>query len=312
MKRSLKSEQFWFYASLISFAVFYLTLTWKSTKNLDLIVTNSLFWGAIFVLLWRRRKRLVFNSDFISAFLGLLLITLVLIKSLTLYWFESNLFVYLASFISFLGIALIASGIKNIKQYWLEIFFSGFLFIPTTFFGFWFNDQISLATAKISAYLLYYLGFNTVSKGIQILLHLPNQGDFIAEVNYFCTGILMMGLMLKLALLLASFVPMKQWQRFWFATLALAVGFFLGVIRVSILTLTVPNPEQFAFWHGNEGAQIFSTLSIIIFSLFCYPTLNQPKSKKLSQQHRVNSAPILTTSSTTESTETTWSDLSDN
>jgi cyanoexosortase A len=312
MKRSLKSKQFWFYASLISLAVFYLTFTWKTTKNVDFIVTSSVFWVAIFLLLWRRRDRLILASDFISSFVGLLLIALVLIKSLTLYWFESNLFVYLASFIAFFGIALIAFGIKNIKQYWLELFFSGFLFIPPSFFGFWFNAQISTLTTKVSAYLLYYLGFNTTSQGVQILLHLPNRGNFIATVDYFCTGILMMALMLKLALLSISFFPMKWWQRFWFPLAAIAIGFFLGVIRVSILTLALPDRSSFAYWHGTEGAQIFSTLSIIIFFLLCYPTLNQQKSKNLSEQHRVNSASILTTSLTTERCETARRYSSDN
>jgi cyanoexosortase A len=296
MQLSLKSERFWLGSILVSFIFFYLSLIWKLTGDLDLIVTDLLFWVAILALLYRRRDRLIFNSDPISTFLGLLLIGLVLVKSPTLYWFESNLFVYCAPFVALFGIALIASGIKNLKQYWVELFFSGFLFIPPTFFGFWFNDRISALTAKFSAYLLYYLGFNTTSRGIDIWLNLPDRGNFVAKVDYFCTGILMMGLMLKLALLLVSFFPMKWLQCFWLPLAALAIGFFLGVIRVSILTLAVPDPDRFAFWHGTEGAQIFSTLSIIIFFFFCYPVLKK--------HNRVNSQTMLTTNLRTDKRET--------
>jgi cyanoexosortase A len=313
MKRSLKSDQFWLCASLISFGVFYLTFTWKTTKNIDSVITNSLFWGAIFLLLWRRRDRLIFDREIISSLSGLLLIALLIVKSLSLYSFESLLFIYLAPFIALFGITLIISGIKNIKQYWLELFFAGFLFIPPSFLGLWFNTSISTVTAKLSAYLLYYFGFNVTSQGIKVLLHLPNQGNFLAQVNYRCTGILMMGLMLKLALLLVSFVWMKWWQRVWFPFAALAIGFFLGVIRVSILTLAVPDPSLFDYWHGSEGTQIFSTLSIIIFFCFCYPVLKEPKPRDFfKKQDRVSNVPILTTNLETEKRENTQRAYRDN
>ena len=48
------------------------------------------------------------------------------------------------------------------------------------------------------------------------------------------------------------------------------MGFFSGVIRVCILTLAVPNPAKFDYWHGNSGSQIFSTFAVCIFAGFCY------------------------------------------
>ena len=101
MKRSLKSDQFWLCASLISFAVFYLTLTWKTTENTDSVITNFLFWGAIFLLLWRRRDRLNLRSDFFSTTFGLSLLAIVLVKSVSLFWFESSFFLPLTPFFGF-------------------------------------------------------------------------------------------------------------------------------------------------------------------------------------------------------------------
>jgi hypothetical protein len=163
MKRSLKFDQFYLYGSLISFAVFYLTLTWKTTENIDAVVTNSLFWIAIIFLLWQRRDSLKFKSDFFSIVFGFSLLAIVLFKSISFFWFESLLFLPFTPFFGFLGLIAIASGYKGLKQYWLELLLVSLLFFPSDMLGWWFNKyfSIQILTAKFAAYLLYYLGFNT-------------------------------------------------------------------------------------------------------------------------------------------------------
>lgn len=285
MKRSLKSNQFWFFASLISLAVFYLTLTWKSTQNIDLIVTNSLYWGAIFLLLWRRHKEFNFSSDFFSTTFGLVVLTIVLIKSISFFWFESSLFLPLTPVFALLSLLAIAFKLKELRKYWWELLLSVVLFFPSEILGWWFNRlfQIQILTAKFANYLLYYFGFNTISQNYDILLHLPDQGYFTASVNYSCTGVAMIILMFKLALVLESLVTMKRLQRFLFPIAAVIIGFMLGVIRVTIMTVLLPEPDKFNYWHGTEGAQIFSTTAIVIFSSFCYLQLKEQKSKSLTQ-----------------------------
>ncbi|BAU63917.1 hypothetical protein STA3757_12860 [Stanieria sp. NIES-3757] len=288
MKRTFKSNQFWFYASLISFAVFCLTLSWKTTENIDSLITSSLFWGAIFLLLWRKRgqteelvkcNRINFKSDFFATVFGFSLLGSILFKSVSYFWFESLLFLPFTPFFGFLGIIAIASGFKGLKQYWLELLLSGLLFFPSDKLGWWFNQlfQTQIITAKFANYLLYYLGFNTISQSYNILLHLPEKGYFTASVNYACTGVSMMILMFKLTLLLESLVMMKMLQRFLLPIAAVVIGFVLGAIRVSIMTVLLPEPAKFDYWHGTEGAQIFSTLAILIFSSICYLALNKQK-----------------------------------
>jgi hypothetical protein len=45
----------------------------------------------------------------------------------------------------------------------------------------------------------------------------------------------------------------------------------------------IPEPAKFAYWHGSSGAQIFSTLGIVIFAGFCYWILEyqQPTNVKI-------------------------------
>ncbi len=276
MRLLLKNDKFWMFSSLISFAILYLNLTWKTTADIDRITTDSLFWGAILWLLWRRRDKLSLNSDLVSTFLGLLLIVLVLFKSISLFEFESTLIPLIPCFAA-LGLALLASGFQGLCQYWRELFFAWFLFFPTGVIGH-FSDRIlhiTILNAKFATYFLYYFGFDVASQGNEVLLSLPQMGNFKAIVDYPCAGVPMILLMLKLSLLLVTFFPLKKAQRLWLPSVALGIGFFLGVIRVCILTLAIPNPAQFEYWHGSNGSQIFSTLAILIFSFFCYFVLNR-------------------------------------
>ena len=56
---------------------------------------------------------------------------------------------------------------------------------------------------------------------------------------------------------------------------SITIGFVLGVIRVCIMTLMIPEQVTFDYWHGAEGSQIFSTVAIMIFSGFAYWVLNR-------------------------------------
>ncbi len=233
MKPLLKSDKFWLFSILISFAIFHLNVTWKVTGDPNRLTIDLFFWAAILFLLWRRRDRLRVDSDLASAFFGLLLIVLVLVKTISLFWFESSLLKF-APFVAVLGIALLASGFKGLRQYWLELLFSCLMFFPTSGLELLMDSQfqISILTAKSSAYLLYYLGFNTATQSNEVLVSLPQGGNVRALVDYQCTGVPMMLLMLKLSLLLESFFPIKWLERVWFPMAAVGLGFFLGVIRV--------------------------------------------------------------------------------
>jgi cyanoexosortase A len=274
IKNYVKDDRLWLLSGLAAIAMLYLNLIWKTTRDIDQLTTSGFYWGAIIWLLWRRRDYLrdhINHSELFSSFTGLLLLGLVLSKTLNLFSFESTLLPLLPLGMA-IALALIASGFSGFTQYRQELFFAWFLFFPEGVIGHWLDGivHITLLNAKCATYFLYYLGFNVVSQGNQVLLSLPELGEFKAIVDYPCAGVPMILLMLKFALLLISTASLSRQEQLLIPAFSVILGFWLGVVRVAILTLLIPNPTQFVYWHGSQGSQIFSTLAITIFAGFCY------------------------------------------
>lgn len=276
------STRLWFFYGLVSLAIVYLGLIWKTTADLDHLITESLFWGVIIYLLWQKRTNLQHSNQLLSTFFSISLITVTLYGIVNLAEFNNEL-IFLFPFVSVLGILLLTLEFQKLCLCWRELIFSLVLFIPNQYFDLLLEStiKITVLTAKISTYLLYYLGFNVANQGDEVILFSPDSGKFTAIVNLPCTGSSMMLLMLKLALLLVIFFQISKIKKISLILISLGIGFISGVIRVSFLTLTIPNPERFNYWHGAEGSQIISTLAVIIFSSFCYWMLPQQNHKTL-------------------------------
>ena len=264
-------NKLFFFICLFNIGLFYFSITWQFTENWDRVITDSLFFGAIFYILWQRQNQIQFKRNLLSSLIGTSLITIVIIKSLTLFSFEDKL-IFLIPFLIFLGFSLLTSGFYGIFQYKGELFLSGVLFFPEEVIGIFLEKLVSVTVlnAKVATYLLYYFGFNVTRENNHILLFIPEVGNFQAIVNYSCSGMPMIILLLKLALLLIFLFPFSKKQIILIPLLSILLGFTLGVIRVCILTLLIHQPTNFDYWHGDDGAQIFSTLAIIIFSFFAY------------------------------------------
>lgn len=282
---ALKEKKFWILLSIISVGVFYFNLLWKTTGNIDNITTDLLFYTAICSVAWQRKNYLVFESDFISCVAGLFLLTILLIKSINLFSFEATL-IPLIPFGFALSYVLIISGIRRVTQYKKEIFFAWFLFFPSGVIGHFLDSfiKITVLNAKLATYLLYYIGFEVYNQGNQVILNLPELGQFKAIVDYPCAGVPMILLMLKLSLLIISFFPFSKQQKLLIPAISVLIGFTLGVVRVCILTLLISEPSKFSYWHGHNGSQIFSTLAIVIFATFVYwmlEKINSQNQKKI-------------------------------
>ncbi|MDJ0647637.1 MAG: archaeosortase/exosortase family protein [Xenococcaceae cyanobacterium MO_188.B19] len=271
MKINTYQNQSIFCLCLINIALFYLIITWRVTGNLDRVITDSLFYSAIIYLFWQRQDQVKFRSEISSSFIGTVLITIVVIKSLSLLSFE-NYFIFLIPFFTIVGLSLITCGFSGILQYRKEFFLSGILFFPSEVAGMALEKltSVTIVNAKVAAYLLYYVGFNVNSTGNKVLLSLPKIGDFQAVVNYSCSGMPMIILLFKLGLILIFLFPFSSKERILIPIFSIIAGFILGVIRVCILTLLIPQPTNFNYWHGNNGSQIFSTLAIMLFVSLSY------------------------------------------
>ena len=267
---TFKSDRLWLAISLIGISLLHLNLLWKTTGNFDRLITDGIFWGGIYWLLWQKKECLNYRSGTTASLLGCFLLSVSVAKACSLFWFESSLLALLP-ICSAISLCLIASGFKGLGQYQQELFLAWFLFFPDGVIGHAVDRlvQITVLNAKFATYILYYFGFNVSSQGNQVLLSLP-QGEFKAIVDYPCAGVPMILLMLKLALLLISCISLRKKLKLLIPLFAIGLGFMLGVVRVCMLTLLIPNLDRFNYWHGASGDQIFSTIAIAIFAGFCY------------------------------------------
>jgi len=263
---------FWLGLTGLGLIALHLTLTWKLTQQTDQMVLNVLFWGAIAALLWRRRSHLDLNSDWISSTIASVMIGLVLMKSLSLFWFESP-FVRLFPGLAALSLGLLASG-PRLNQYWREGLMVLTLMIPGGALSQFLEPQLGGAVqtllAQTTTFLLHYAGRDVVRRGTEVVMT-----DGAIRVEYGCTGIPILILLIQLSILLILLFPMHRYRQIYIFGIAGVIAFALGMIRITIMSLVVNQRTVFEFWHGPPGAQIFSTLAIALFAL-CSQALITP------------------------------------
>lgn len=261
--KPLKNTQFWLLAIAGCLVAIHLSLSWKSDPNLSQLSMSILCWGAVFTLLLERRN-LSFESDVSSSLLGLLLIAFVLLRSLLMTSFDSVF--ELTPFIAGLGLAMLASGVKRIWQYWQELIVILALNAPLYLLV---NriSILSLYTAKFSTLILTYLGFQVQREGVYISL--PNG---IVEVAAGCSGWESIFPMLKLSVLFLVMFPTTLVQKILVPIVAVAIAFTVNGVRVAIMAAlnSYSHPETFKYWHTGTGSQIFFLTSTLLFSVFCY------------------------------------------
>ena len=268
-----KHPQYWLFATGIGLIAIHLSLVWKS-NNSSLLGTSFLFWTAIAVLIWEKRNNLNLDSDIFSSFFGLSLIGMLLLKSASM----SSLggFLYLMPILYAFGCALLASGFKGLKQYGGELLALFVLSLPKLLPINLIN--ISLLTAKLSAFLLWYTGFDVVRSGVNI--DLPSASQTI-EVASGCSGVEQIFHMLGLGILFIIIFPLNRLQQIILPVFAAIVGFVVNAARVALMVLIVQkdNQQAFEYWHHGDGSLIFSMIAVSVFGLFCWFILGQNKSK---------------------------------
>lgn len=261
----LQNPKFCLFGTAVGLSVLHLSLSWRMLSNVDQLILNVIFWGALLCVLWRKQDLLNLESDIFSSFFGLLLIGLVLIKSISLFWFEAY-FLKLSPLLLALGLSLLASGIKGLKQYWRELLFVLLLCIPEGLFLQIFDKlfHVSVLTAKFAVFILWYLGFKVSGQGINIFL--PNGRVFVETA---CTGISTLLLLLKFSVLFILMFPTERLKKILVLLGSVLIAFVTSVIRVALMAIFVSNKEIFDYWHGSQGNQVFTTTSILIFGLLC-------------------------------------------
>lgn len=262
--KPLQNTQFWLLAIAGGLIAVHLSLTWRVAPDTGRLSISVLGWGAALSMLWEKRHTLILESDVFSSLLGLLLIAFVLLKSLFVTSYDSV--VDLTPFIAGLGLAMLASGVKGLQQYWQELMIVLALNAPV---GLLLDRiDISLVTAKFSTVILSYLGFEVSRQGVNIFL--PPTG--VVEVYPGCSGLESIVRLLRLAVLFLVMFPTDLAKKILIPVVAVLVAFVINGVRVALMAVLVgySNQEAFNYWHLGTGSQIFLLIAMLVFGLFCY------------------------------------------
>ena len=261
-KKSLQKIEYWLVALSGGLVLLHLTLIDKS-QNENLFSTATLTWLTIGSLLWDRRKKLILESDTASTFVGMVLVVLVIIRNLSTTDSSLRLFPLIAG----VGVILIASGFKSLKSYGKEIILLGlllFLRLVTIVLN---AFDLPLLTAKVSAFMLWFVGFDVVRQGVVIALPTGR-----VEVYGACSGVESIVLMLCIAILFFFLISISHWQKVICIAIAVMLGFMVNAFRVALLAffVDVQQPKAFEYWHSSDGSLSFAIISVFMFGLFCW------------------------------------------
>ncbi len=277
--KSVKTPSFWLLAIAAGLVAINLTLFWKM-GNVAHAGMSALFWLAIASMLWDKRHDLQLESNLPATLLGALLIIWVLSISSSIPATKEDPLLSIAPFFFGIGVSLIASGFDGLKQFKNELIILFFLGIPRVLIELFFD--ISPVTAKVSSFILHYLGFEVfLREGIYI--HLP-QGS--VKVFYGCSGMESITYTLGLSVVCLIMFPIKKSDRFCVPIVAGITGFLVNACRVALLAVlsNEGQKESFIYWHEGEGSLIFGMIAVAIFGLFYWFLLSRVDAPDRSKQ----------------------------
>jgi len=265
--QTLKSSKFWLVGIAAGLSAIHITITWKS-DNTDLWGMSVLFLAAVCSLIWKKRNTLSLKSGIVSSFIGTLIIAGVLLKStspIRKYPELIDEFSYLSPLISAVGLGLIASGFKGLRQYWQELLLLFFLGVPHVILLSLID--ISIFTAQFSTAVLWYLGFEVSRQGVFIILPTGS-----VEVYSGCSGMIAILYLWGLATLFLVMFPTDWSKKILVPVVATLLAFVVNGGRVALMAILVASSNQkgFEYWHTGAGSQIFAMTSVLIFGLFCF------------------------------------------
>ncbi|MEK0182811.1 MAG: cyanoexosortase A [Oscillatoriales cyanobacterium] len=273
----LLEPKYWLLGIASGLILIHLTLTAR-TDSTDLFGTMLLFWGVVAFLIWERHETLTLESGIFSSCFGASLIALILLKSSSIYGYD--FFIRITPFLSGISLALLASGTKGLKQYWQELLILAYTGIPPGLIGVFIN--VALLTAKFSAFILHYLGFEVVRQGVFLILE---KGS--VEVYHGCSGVNAILQLLGLSLVFLLMFPTTNGQKIVVPIIAVLIGFVVNAARVALMAVLVSlsQPEAFKYWHEGNGSVIFSMIAVFLFGLFCWLAILQDTPHQKTTNH---------------------------
>ena len=272
-KTQLQSHSFW----LLTIASLLITLNWHLTKYNSVYL---MFWCAALSITWRNRNTHYFNSNIFSSTIGLFLINWLLIRCI-LSDNSNDVLARTYPLISLLGICLLASTITRIHHYWREIIIVSLTSIPFEHLFSWLSptQTMSIFDAKVSRLMLWYVGFDVYQTDNFVFLPTGS-----IEIGGSCSSFDLLWLMWQFCLVIYLCFSLKQSQKILLGFWATVIALVVNGVRLCLMALLVANNHLLAFeyWHGSSGAEIFTTIAILLFAL-AYWLLTRERNKDLNK-----------------------------
>ncbi len=265
----VKTPSFWLLTLATSLSCIYFTLIWKA-DDIAHLGMSLLFWLAVITLLREKWQTLNLNSDLLSTALGTTLIIIFFLKSLTLPT-QIDPFIRIAPLLGAVGLSLVASSYKGMRQYWRELTILFFLGVPSAILTPILDP--SETTAKFTHFLLWYCGFDVSRQGVYVVM--PSGA---VKVYEGCSGLEAMNYLLGLSIICLLLYPTgKLFYKIITPVIAIIIGFVINSFRVALMLLLVNsgNIKAFNYWHEGEGSLIFGLLEVMVFGSFYLFLLRQ-------------------------------------
>ncbi|ELS05527.1 Transmembrane exosortase [Xenococcus sp. PCC 7305] len=251
-------HRFW----LLSIAGLLMAFNWYFVEyNLVCLI----YWFAALSVTWKRCNDYNFESDIFSTIIGLILIFWLLFRGL-IADNHTDVIARMYPLFSVAAILFLSTRASKIFQYWHEILIVSLTGIPWEhiFAILSLTAKISVLDAKIARLLLWYIGFDVYQQDNLVVL--PTGSIQIAGA---CSSFNLLGLMWQSCLVIYLCIALTKNQQFllWLWATVIALG--VNSIRLCLMALLIANDQQAAFdyWHGSSGAEIFTTIAILLLAL---------------------------------------------
>ena len=250
-----------------SLVVLHLMMLYRISSQIDELMVAGLFWYVFFKRLQAHQQTEINRTKILSSLISFILISCILTRSLSFYWFDPT-YVNAMPFLIVLAVSLLKSS-WYIRKFTVELLFCLTLLIPLNILNTLVKQSIGIPlqilTAKISSFVLYYLGLSVANQGT--VIRLP-QGA--VNVKLECTVYAVIFSLFQIWVLLVLMLPLRRRVAGAIFAFTCLVAQIVSVFRVALLAYVVDQPDLFQFWHDDQGQQLISTGLILFLGLTYY------------------------------------------
>ena len=216
-------------------------------------------------LVWKKRSSLQYHSGPGATALGLVMILWVSLRTLLCPFQDTDILTQHAPLLGAIGLGLLASGFRGLGQYATSLICLFFAVFPlTVLINF---PSITTIDAQLSTYILWYLGFDVVRDGQQVLL--PGGG---IDIYPGCSSLGLFLILLKLTLALSFLLPFRPKDYLKLLGICVGLSFLTNGIRLCLMAILIAqgNGAAFDYVHSPSGASLFSTGAIVLLGILCH------------------------------------------